>query len=190
VTIRTARLSTPTVIGAPSALPPSSAPFVPPADATGPSIAKQLAALGKRTLAAFKWPASLLGRSYGEGKWNTRQILGHLTDTELVFLNRLQFMLAQDAPALEWSDQDLWAARFRYEREKPADMRDRFRMLRDRFVSLTRACTAADLARGGRHPKVEGYTVRYLTTYAVRHNARHLEQLDAIKAGRTWTPPA
>src|ERR1035441_6939064 len=49
-------------------------------------------------------------RPYAPGKWNTRQILCHLADTELVFALDLRQALAEDHHVVQPMDQDKWAA--------------------------------------------------------------------------------
>ncbi len=154
---------------------------------TAATIARDLSSTMKKTLAAFAWPARTLVRSYGEGKWTGKQILGHLADCELVFVTRLQYMLAEENPTVVAFEQDLWANRFRYEKQDVRAIRDRFRALREQLIALTKTCSPADLARKASRPDNPNYTVEYLTSHAAEHNARHLEQLAAIKAGKMWT---
>jgi uncharacterized damage-inducible protein DinB len=142
----------------------------------------------ERTLAAFAWPAETLARSYGPGKWSARQILGHLTDCELHFLTRLRFVLAEAEPAIVPFDQEAWAKRFRYEAQDMGLMRDLFRALRGAFVEVVRGASEADLRRRGRHPENPEYTAAHIVEHAIEHHRRHLEQLDAIRAGGTWPP--
>jgi hypothetical protein len=153
-------------------------------------IAKELTRTMNATLAAFRWPAKTLARTYGKGKWSGREILGHLTDCELVFLTRLQYMLAEENPTVVSFDQNLWAARFRYPKQDVAALRERFRALRTELIRLTKTASPADFARKASRPDHPDYTVEYLTAHAAEHNARHLEQLAAIKSGSTWTAPA
>lgn len=144
----------------------------------------------ERTVAAFGWPAETLGRSYGPGKWTARQILGHLTDCELHFLTRLRFVLAETEPSIVPFDQDAWARRFRYEAQDPGLMRDLFRALRGSFIEVVRGASEADLRRRGRHPEKAEYSAAYIVEHSIEHHRRHLEQMDAIREGRTWAPRA
>ncbi len=155
---------------------------------TPSAIASELKNTGASTLKAFAWPAKTLARSYGKGKWTGKQILGHLTDCELVFLTRMQYMLAEENPTVVSFEQDLWANRFRYAKQDVRALRDRFRTLREELVRLTKSCSPADLARKATRPDSPNYTIEYLTSHAAEHNANHLEQLKAIHQGMTWTP--
>ncbi len=43
------------------------------------------------------------------GRWTIRQILGHLTDSEMVGADRLRRVIAEDNPTLMGYDEKLWA---------------------------------------------------------------------------------
>ncbi len=144
----------------------------------------------KKTLAAFAWDAKTLKRSYGKGKWSGKEILGHLTDCELVFLYRLQFMLAEENPAVFAFDENKWAGRFSYAKQDLGAMKARFAATRARFVELAKECTDADWARKGTRPDNPDYTLGYLVEHAAEHNEHHLEQLACIRAGKEWVRPA
>ncbi len=149
-------------------------------------ILRRLKAATRRTLAAFDFDAGTLRRSYGKGKWSAREILAHLTDCELVFATRLKFLLAEDRPVVVPFDQDLWAARGRYAKADLRLLRRTFGVLREQFARGVAAMSAADFHRRGRHPEKQDYDVRYLVEHGIEHNERHLEQLAAIKARRSW----
>ncbi|HTF57585.1 MAG TPA: DinB family protein [Planctomycetota bacterium] len=152
---------------------------------------KTLASLRKTSAAilrAFDWDKRTLARSYGSGKWTAKEVLGHLTDTELVFLTRVKFLLAHDNPALVPMRQDDWARKFGYRKQDLKLMKETFRACRANFLAVAKAATPADLARRGMHPEYPDYTVKFVLDHAAEHAEHHLEQLAAIKAERTWAP--
>jgi len=142
----------------------------------------------ERTLAAFDWDAKTLARSYGKGKWCAKQILGHLTDCDLLFLARLRFVLAEKEPPIVPFDQDAWANRFRYEDQDIALLKETFRALRRNLIEVVKQADPKDFSRRGKHPENPKYDAAYIAEHAVEHNDHHLEQLDAVKAGKTWAP--
>ena len=141
-----------------------------------------------RTTACFRWDRKKLSTSYGKGKWTAREVLAHLSDSELVFLTRLRFMLAEENPGVAPWDADRWASKFAYAKADLVELRDTYALMRKTFMRLFKAADEQDLAKTGRHPEYPNYTVNILAQYMLRHNEHHLEQLDAIKAGRTWSP--
>jgi hypothetical protein len=142
---------------------------------------------GARTLAAFRWDRKTLSTSYAAGKWTAREVLAHLADSELVFLTRLRFMLAEENPVVQPWDADRWASKFSYRTGDIAELRDTYDMMRRTFVKLYKLADAKDLSRPGRHPEFAQYNVGFLAEYMLKHNEHHLEQLDAIQSGRTWS---
>jgi len=140
----------------------------------------------ERTLAACEWDEKTLARSYGKGKWNAKQILAHLADCELNFLLRAKFILAENNPPVVPFEQDDWAKKFKYESVDVKFVKETFRVLRQNLIAVAQACGDADLKRVGKHPQRPEYTVAWVTGHAAEHNDHHLEQLDAIKAGKTW----
>lgn len=142
----------------------------------------------ERTLAAFDWDAATLARSYGAGKWNGKQILGHLVDCELNFLLRVKFILAESEPPIVPFEENEWARRFQYQDQETVLLKDTYRILRQNLIAVVRGAAEADLERAGKHPQRPGYTAGFAASHAAGHNAHHLEQLDAIKAEKTWIP--
>lgn len=53
--------------------------------------------------------AGTLDRPWALGKWTPRQVLAHLTDTEIVFAMRLRQAVAEDHHVIQPFDQDAWA---------------------------------------------------------------------------------
>jgi hypothetical protein len=143
---------------------------------------------GARTLAAFRWDRKTLSTSYAAGKWTAREVLAHLSDSELVFLARLRFMLAEENPVVTPWNADRWASKFSYRKGDLAELRDTYALMRKTLIGLLKKTDAADLARPGRHPEYADYSVGFMAEYMLKHNEHHLEQLDAIRAGRTWSP--
>jgi|SRR5690349_4756921 len=66
------------------------------------------------TLSYFDLTSDKLSKNYGEGKWNVRQILHHLTDTEILFHGRLKKIIAEPKQVIWAFNQDQWDAAFQY----------------------------------------------------------------------------
>lgn len=50
-----------------------------------------------------------LQRPYREGGWNSRQVIHHLADSHMMAFIRAKKVVAEDNPALQAYDQDVWA---------------------------------------------------------------------------------
>ncbi len=68
----------------------------------------------ERTLEFFELPDSDMGKTYGDGKWNIRQILNHLADVETVLYERIRRVISEPRPIIWAFDQDAWADKLRY----------------------------------------------------------------------------
>jgi hypothetical protein len=53
-------------------------------------------------------PPSRLGHAYAPGKWNVAQLIGHLSDTQTVFLNRILYIARGQNVALHPFDERIW----------------------------------------------------------------------------------
>ena len=114
-------------------------------------------------------------------------MLGHLIEAERRgFAGRIRIILAGDTPALEAWDQDAVArARRDCERQWEALLAE-FAALREDSATLVRGLGAAELARGGRHPKVGLLRVGDLLHEWVHHDRNHLRQILANVQGYVW----
>src|ERR1700732_938036 len=71
--------------------------------------------------------AEQLNRSPGPGEWSPRQVLNHLSDTDLVYGTRIRMIVTQDRPTIVGYDQDAWTERFGGLGATPPDPIDRRR---------------------------------------------------------------
>ncbi|MBI4564735.1 MAG: DinB family protein [Planctomycetes bacterium] len=150
---------------------------------------RKLADTMERTQAAFDAGPATLARSYGPGKWTAKEILGHVTDHELITLTRLHFILAEDHPPIPPYTADLWPARLRYKDQDANLLKQLYVAARQNLMRLVETMTEAEFARTGRHPEYDAYTAEMLIQKVADHNAHHLTQIQAIREGRTWEPP-
>ncbi|MCK6471547.1 MAG: DinB family protein [Planctomycetes bacterium] len=149
---------------------------------------KELQASLKATLHHFDRPAAVQKRSYAPGKWTMREMLVHISDTEAVLLDRLRRLAADRKPVLQGFDQDEWARGLRYAKRDLKLARLQFEAARRGILELLRLVPAKTFARAGRHSEYGRLTFAWVLDKVVKHNAHHLEQLDAIAAGKIWTP--
>ena len=90
----------------------------------------------EKTLSFFDLPFAQLQKTYGEGKWNIRQVLHHLTDTEFVFHARFKTIIAEPKQLLWRADQNDWNAAFKYI-DAPLDgKKELFQLLREQNKML------------------------------------------------------
>ncbi len=84
-----------------------------------------------QTLQYFELNENELGKTYGEGKWNVRQILHHLTDTEYLFMGRLKKIIAEPKQVIWAFNPDDWNMAFNYEKESLEGKQELYAICRD-----------------------------------------------------------
>jgi hypothetical protein len=119
-----------------------------------------------------------------ESNWCALEIVCHVRDTEEVFLDRVQLVLAADEPPLFASDPDRWARERQYRRSDVGEAVAAFRARRADTVSVLRGLAAAQLERGGVHPARGRMTVRDIVGIMAWHDDNHLDQLARALQGR------
>ena len=129
----------------------------------------------------------VLGWHPAAGEWCAKEVLGHLIESERRgFAGRIRLILAGDEPLLEGWDQGE-VARARRDCERPAAaLTAEFDALRRDSVALVAGLRAADLARGGQHPKVGHLRVSDLLHEWVHHDRNHFRQILANVQAAVW----
>ncbi len=115
------------------------------------------------------------------GKWSMRQVVQHLSDSELVWGYRVRMVLAHDRPPLTGYDQDLWAERLRYAEALLEHALEEFSILRRSNLRLLAVATADDLKRVGVHAERGEQSVAHMIRMCAGHDLFHLAQLARIR---------
>jgi len=87
------------------------------------------------------------------GKWNVRQIVRHVADTEIVAGMRLRQLIAEPNPHMAVFDQDLWANHLGYNECDAFESAAKFRMLREDMSWILDSLPPAAFERTGMHPE-------------------------------------
>jgi hypothetical protein len=115
------------------------------------------------------------------GKWTIREIVRHLTDTELVVGMRLRQMIAEERPLMALFDQDLWAHRLHYNQCDPFDSATKFRVMRDDISSILEHLPPEMFDRVGLHPERGAGTLGEWVTRFGAHVEKHAGQIRQIR---------
>jgi uncharacterized damage-inducible protein DinB len=141
---------------------------------TGTDICALLAAQGDETLAALRAiPEDRSLQRYAPGKWTLREVLGHLNDTERMFVFRaFWFARGFDTP-LPSFDQDVAVAAAGSEARSWNSLIDEFQAVRGSTLSFFQnlppeAWTRRGIASGN------PFTVRALAFIAAGHVTHHM----------------
>lgn len=124
------------------------------------------------------WTPAQFDRTYAPGKWNARQILTHLAQTELALGNRARMALATPNYQAQSFDQDRWMLREATlgGQEAAAALVATNAMNHALFSGLS----AGDRAITFSHPEYGALTVDWLIHQMAGHLLHHLVQLEVI----------
>ena len=113
---------------------------------------------------------------YAAGKWNVRQMVGHLSDAERVFSYRMLRFSRGDATPLPGFDENLYAAAAPHDRIPLADLLGELGALRQATVALLEQLDEAAWVRGG-EANGRQVSVRALAWITAGHELHHLAVL-------------
>jgi DinB family protein len=115
-------------------------------------------------------------------KWCILEILGHLTDIEIVYAYRLRQMLADSKPVIAAMDQDLWARNLGYMDVPAPELIALYGLNRHHNLRLLRRAKLVDLAKSAYHPELKrDVTVAEIVEQMAGHGLNHLEQIERLK---------
>jgi hypothetical protein len=140
------------------------------------------------TIPFFETEPAFLQKSYAPGKWNARQILSHLADTEVVHQYRCRMILSEPGCALSAFDQDKWAKTLAYAQRDLLLMRRLFITSRESLIELVDYLPEQLFGRSGIHSELGSIRAWDVVGKAATHNMHHYGQLVAIREGSPWAP--
>jgi hypothetical protein len=140
------------------------------------------------------WRPDQFDRSYAPGKWDARQILTHLAQSEVALGYRARMAVTTPGYAAQSFDQDRWmaveaggageAGRAGGSAQKDGlsghDALDAFLGLAAMNIALFASLSDADRAASLSHPEYGSLTVDWIIHQMAGHQIHHLKQLEAI----------
>jgi hypothetical protein len=108
------------------------------------------------------------------GKWNPKQVLAHLADTEIVFAMRLRQTAAEPHHVIQPFDQDAWARN--YSGVDPAASLAVFAAVRRWNLEFILAQPPEVFDKQVTHPERGTMTFRTIVETIAGHDLNHLEQ--------------
>jgi uncharacterized damage-inducible protein DinB len=121
-------------------------------------------------------PAHLNGYAYAEGKWSIAQVLGHLIDTQAVFLYRLLSIARGDTAKLPGFDEGAWVASGNYGASTHGEIRALYDAAAAHTASVALRLRKEDLARSGEANGVR-ITAEEVLIYLMAHELHHVTVL-------------
>ncbi len=127
---------------------------------------------------AGEWRPDQFERRIAPGKWDARQILVHLAQSELAFGYRVRMALATPSYAAQVFDQDQWMVR--ESKTSGPDALDAFLGVAALNIALFASLSDADRQVALSHPEYGSLTVDWIIHQTAGHQIHHLKQLEAI----------
>lgn len=119
-------------------------------------------------------PAQIHARPIA-GKWSTLEVVAHLADFEVVGVDRLTAVIAEDDPVLPGRNEQKYAARLAYDQR---DLEEQLRLIelcRSHVTRLLHTLTDADLSRPGLHSEAGPLTLEKLLLRVTNHAPHHVK---------------
>jgi hypothetical protein len=143
-------------------------------EVTGDDVVPALVAQRESTARVLATiPESRAGYRYAEGKWSTREVVGHLSDSERVFAYRLLRFARADETPLPGFDENHYVPAGTFERRSLADVAAEFAAVRDATLALVKSLDAAAIGRSGM-ANGKSISVAALAWVIAGHEVHHL----------------
>jgi uncharacterized damage-inducible protein DinB len=126
----------------------------------------------------------VLARRPDAKNWAAKEVVCHLRDTEELFMERFQLILAMNEPKLSSLNPDRWAEERQYLRNDVNAAVAAFRTRRDETLELLRKLAPEAWQRAGLHATRGKFTVEDFVTLMAWHDDNHLDQLTRALDGK------
>lgn len=114
-------------------------------------------------------------------KWSVRQIVAHVSDSELVGAARFRRIVAEDNPTITGYDQNSWAERLNYAKRKPSAALETFRHVRAENYELLKDLAEEVFSRTGNHTERGTVTLLDLLRIYAHHAEKHAQQIRNVR---------
>ncbi len=131
-----------------------------------------------RETAAF-WSAvdpGKAGHRYAPGKWSVRQMLGHVTDSQLIFLYRLICIARGEAAPLPGFDENAYAANAPFDGQPWETLLKNYLLAAQLTASLIGGLAPADWERRGSANGI-ALTPAHILRAVIGHERHHMRML-------------
>jgi hypothetical protein len=112
--------------------------------------------------------------AYAPGKWNIKQVIGHIIDAERVFVYRAMCFARQDKTELPPFDENAYVDNANFNERTLADLLEEFQVVRSATIHFAKTLDADSVARVGIASK-KPISVRALLYVIAGHERHHVE---------------
>jgi uncharacterized damage-inducible protein DinB len=119
-------------------------------------------------------PPEKLGHAYAPGKWTIAQLIGHLADTQVVFLNRILHIARGQRIEHPGFDEQVWVENGGHDRLGKEALVSMWRNGAALVRSMVEALPEGSMAKEGLANKVE-ITIEEILLYLMAHEKHHVK---------------
>jgi hypothetical protein len=112
------------------------------------------------------------------GKWSTWQVVCHVTDFEIVYVDRIKRVVAENMPTLFGAEPDDFTARLAYEQRDIEEELLLIELIRKHVARLLRALKPEDFQRQGLHSESGPITLNTLVEHITNHIPLHVRTIE------------
>jgi len=150
-------------------------------------MALMKAAPKKLARAVLGLSVSQMRRRPARGKWSIVEILGHLSDTEVVYGYRYRLCLCEPGSPIVGYDQARWVEELRHQsRGNAKRLLERIRVAREGTLEMLGQVPRRNWKRFGLHNERGRESVRRTMELIAGHDLNHLDQIKAIRKKYGW----
>lgn len=114
-------------------------------------------------------------------EWSVRQIVAHLSDSEIVGCTRFRRMIAEDNPTIEAFNEKAWADKLDYRKRKYSQSLETFRRVRAENHELLKDLAPEAFERTGVHTERGSLTLFDLLRIYAEHAEGHTRQIRRVR---------
>jgi uncharacterized damage-inducible protein DinB len=118
----------------------------------------------------------------GPGSWSILEVVHHLTDSDLICIDRMKRILTEDNPSLLYADETAYVERLFSHEQTLEDALTLFEVGRRQFARVLRKLPDEAFARPGTHNRRGTITIGGLIPDYIEHVDHHLEFVHAKRA--------
>ena len=119
-------------------------------------------------------------------KWSIKEIMGHMSDSEIVYGYRYRMVLGEPKPQIIGYDQAAWAEALHYRKMPIKGMLEKFKVLRADNLAMIRSLSSKERERYGVHNERGNESINRIAYLLAGHDLNHLQQILAIRKKFGW----
>ena len=116
------------------------------------------------------------------GKWSTRQVVCHITDCEIVYADRMKWVIVEDNPAMLNLDPDAFAASLAYDQRDVDQELELIESTRRHLGRILGTLEPGHFQRTGNHSTDGPLTLENLLTRITGHIPHHVKFIEEKRA--------